>query len=38
MFTHPQEAYELALLKHGPVIGVQRKGRVRQFPFSLIAP
>ena len=37
MFTRPQEAYESALLKHGPVIGVRRKGRVRRLSFSLIA-
>ena len=37
MFTRPQEAYESALLKYGPVIGVRRKGTVCRFPFSLIA-
>ncbi len=28
MFRNPRKAYESALKKHGPVIGVYRKGRV----------
>lgn len=33
MFSNPRKAYESALKKHGPVIGVWRKGRVSNSVF-----